>query len=42
MKIKVVVPVTTKEFEIETKEEIKSLGFDISKIDVEGIKYGTA
>ena len=42
MKIKVVSPITTKKFEIETREEIKELGFNISKIDVEGIKYGTA
>lgn len=44
MKIKVVVPVTTKEFEIETREEVKRLGFNISKIgvDVECIEYGTA
>ena len=42
MKIKVVVPITTKEFEIKTREEIKELGFNISKIDVEGIEYGTA
>ena len=42
MKIKVVSPITTKKFEIKTREEIKELGFNISKIDVEGIKYGTA
>jgi len=42
MKIKVVVPVTTKEFEIKTRDELKSLGFSSSEMDVEGIEYGTA
>ena len=42
MKIKVICPITTKEFENDTKEEIKKFISEDVQIDAERIEYGTA
>ncbi|NLS44660.1 MAG: hydrogenase expression protein HupH [Firmicutes bacterium] len=42
MKLKVIVPITSKVFEDETKEEIKTMAGPGVVLDAEGIQYGTA
>ncbi len=42
MKIKVIVPVTTKEFVAPTREEVEKFASKGTEIDVEAIEYGTA
>jgi allantoin racemase len=42
VKIKVICPITTKEFENDTKEEVKKFVSDEVQVDAERIEYGTA